>query len=106
MDAKLEEIPEDLWKVARLREETLRGLAGIAQAGSKEIEAAAQALGLRRAYVYRLLAASKKRPQTSTLLPKHRGHPKRGRFLDPKLEAIVEAATYWHSCEALLPAVT
>ena len=63
-----------------------------AHVGRVEIEAAAATLGIRRAYVYRLLAAYRRRPQTSTLVPKHRGRPQTARLLDTKAEAVIQAA--------------
>jgi putative transposase len=53
---------------------------------------AATTLGIRRAYVYRLLAAYRDRPQTSTLVPNHRGRPQNTRVLDAKVEAVIQAA--------------
>jgi putative transposase len=88
----VEEIPEDLWQVACAREAVIRPLAAKPHAGQQEIEAAASALEIRRAYVYRLLAAYRNRPQTSTLVPQHRGRPHQTRFLDAKVEAVMQAA--------------
>lgn len=92
MKTSIEEIPEDLWQVACARETVLRPLATSPHAGRAEIEAAATALGIRRAYVYRLLAAYRRRPQTSTLVPKHRGRPEKARVLDGKVEAVIKSA--------------
>ena len=53
---------------------------------------AAATVGIRRAYLYRLLSAYRQRPQTSTLIPHHRGRRRNTRLLDPKIEFIVQAA--------------
>ena len=92
MKTSVEEIPEELWQVACAREAVIRPLAAAPRVGRLEIEAAATALGIRRAYVYRLLAAYRRRSQTSTLVPKHRGRPQDTRVLDRKVEAVIEAA--------------
>jgi putative transposase len=91
MKASIEEIPEELWQAAWAREAVIRPLAASPHVGRAEIEGAASALGIRRAYVYRLLAAYRRRPQTSTLVPQHRGRPQNARVLDPKVEKVIEA---------------
>src|SRR4051812_21281374 len=92
MKTSIEEIPEELWQVACARETVIRSLAASPHAGRAEIEAAATALGIRRSYIYRLLAAYRRRPQTSTLVPQHRGRPQNSRVLDGKAEAVIESA--------------
>ena len=91
MKTSLEEIPEESWQVACAREAVIRPLAA-SHVARGEIEAAATTLGIRRAYVYRLLATYRQRPQTSTLVPKHRGRPQDTRVLDRKVEAVIDAA--------------
>ena len=93
MKASIEEIPEELWQAAWAREAVIRPLAASPHVGRAEIEGAASALGIRRAYVYRLLAAYRRRPQTSTLVPQHRGRPQNARVLDPKVEKVIEAVS-------------
>jgi len=92
MKTSIEEIPEELWQVACAREAVIRPLAAFTHVGRAEIEAAATTLGIRRAYVYRILAAYRRRPQTSTLVPKHRGRPQNARVLEGKVEAVIESA--------------
>ena len=92
MKTGVEEIPEELWQVACAREAVIRPLAAASHVGRVEMEAAAAALGIRRAYVYRLLAAYRQRPQTSTLVPRNRGRPQDTRVLDRKVEAVIDAA--------------
>jgi putative transposase len=82
-------IPDELWQLACAREAIIRPLASKSQAGRAEIEAAAQALRIRRAYVYRLLAAYRNRPQTSTLIPKHRGRLHQTRVLNAAIQAAI-----------------
>jgi hypothetical protein len=57
-----------------------------------EVDEAARTLGIRRAYVYRLLAAFRKRPRTSTLLPKDEGRKAGTWLVSPQIEQIVEAS--------------
>src|SRR5215472_8726901 len=92
MKTGIEQIREELWQVACAREAVMRPLATSRQIGRAEIEAAAKALEIGRGYVYRLLAAYRRRPQTSTLVPKHRGRPQNTRVLDGKVEAVIESA--------------
>jgi putative transposase len=56
------------------------------------MEEAAKNLGIRRAYVYRLLAAFRERPRSSTLLPKTVGRKAGTRLVSPQIELIVENA--------------
>jgi putative transposase len=91
MTKSVDEIPEQLWQVACAREAVIPPLA-TSHVGRQEIEAAARTLGIRRAYVYRLLAAYRDRPQTSTLVPKHRGRPHDARILTAKVEAVIQGA--------------
>src|SRR4051812_18729449 len=92
MTESVDKVPEELWQVACVREAVIRPLAAIPHPGRKEIEAAATSLGIGRAYMYRLLAAYRDRPQTSTLVAKHRGRPHATRLLDAKVEGIIQAA--------------
>ena len=92
MKTSVEEIPEELWQVACAREAVIRPLAASLHVGRVEIEIAAATLGIRRAYVYRLLAAYRRRPQTSTLVPNHRGRPQNARVLDARIESVIESA--------------
>src|SRR5579863_5320279 len=92
MKTGVEQIPEELWQVACAREAGIRPLAVSRHLGRAEIEAAVAALGIGRAYVYRLLAAYRRRPQTSTLVFKHRGRSQDARVLDAKVEAVIQSA--------------
>jgi putative transposase len=74
------------------RGETLRVLAAKPRLTAREVDEAANGLGLSRAYVYRLLAAFRARPKTSTLLPKTAGRKAGTRFIHSKVELIVENA--------------
>src|SRR3984885_11161394 len=91
MIKSVDEIPEQLWQVACAREAVIRPLA-TSHVGRQEIKPAARTLGIRRDYVYRLLAAYRDRPQTSTLVPKHRGRPHDARILTAKVEAVIQGA--------------
>jgi putative transposase len=92
MKTRIEEIPDELWQLACAREAVVRPLVAAPHIGRAEIEAAAKTLGICRAYVYRLLATYRRRPQTSTLVPKHRGRPQDTCLLDRKVEAVTETA--------------
>ena len=70
MKTSIEEIPEELWQAACAREAVIRPLAASPHVGRAEIEGAASALGIRRAYVYRLLAAYRRRPGVLADCPK------------------------------------
>jgi putative transposase len=74
------------------RSETLRLLAAKPRLTVLEIEEAASKLGIRRAYLYRLLAAFRKRPRTSTLLPKAEGRKAGTWGVSPQIEQVVENA--------------
>ena len=74
------------------RSETLRLLAAKPRLTTLEVDEAARTLGIRRAYVYRLLAAFRKRPRTSTLLPKNEGRKAGTWLVSPQIELIVEGA--------------
>jgi predicted DNA-binding protein (UPF0251 family) len=68
------------------RSETLRLLAAKPRLTMREANEAATELGISRAYLYRLLAAFRMRPRTSTLLLKARGR-KAGTYRFGKLSA-------------------
>jgi putative transposase len=74
------------------RSETLRLLAAKPRLTILDVDEAASTLGIRRAYVYRLLAAFRKRPRTSTLLPKTEGRKAGTWLVSPQIELIVEDA--------------
>ena len=63
----------------------------------------ASKLGVRRAYLYRLLAAFRKRPRTSTLLPKAEGRKAGSRFVSPEIELIVESAIHSFYLQRIKP---
>ena len=72
------------------RSETLRLLAAKPRLTMREADEAATELGIKRAYLYRLLAAFRMRPRTSTLLPKARGRKAGTYLVSPKIELIIE----------------
>ena len=74
------------------RSETLRLLAAKTRLTTREMDEAASRLGIRRAYIYRLLAAFRVRPRTSTLLPKAEGRKTGTRHVSPQIELIIENA--------------
>ena len=76
------------WDSARRREAVIAAIQDPDKAGDQGAEAAAQ-LGVSRRTLYRLLAAYRELPQTSSLLPRRRGTPAGARRIDPKLEAVV-----------------
>jgi putative transposase len=88
----VDDVPHELWQIACAREAVIRPLAAHGRIGRDEIAHAAAALGIGRAYLYRLLSAYRRRPQTSTLIPQHRGRLVDTRVLDAKVEAVIQAA--------------
>jgi putative transposase len=92
MTQSVDDVPHELWQIACAREAVIRPLAARRLVGRDEVASAATSLGIRRAYLYRLLSAYRQRPQTSTLVPQHRGRPHQTRVLDAKIEAVVQAA--------------
>lgn len=92
MTQSVDEVPQELWQIAYAREAVIRPLAAHPRVGRDEINSAAALLGIRRAYLYRLLSAYRQRSQTSILIPKPRGRPHRSRLLDAKVEAVIQAA--------------
>jgi putative transposase len=92
MTQSVDEVPQELWQIACAREAVIRPLAACRRVGRDEVAHAAAALGIGRAYLYRLLSAYRQRPQTSTLIPQHRGRPHHTRVLEAKVEAVIQAA--------------
>jgi hypothetical protein len=80
------------WEVARSREAVIRPLTELSSLTIERVEHAAQALALSRSLVYRLVARYRRRPQTSSLLPRIRGRARRVRRLDPTLESVIQTA--------------
>ena len=92
MKPTVEDVPNELWQMACAREAVIRSLAACDRVGREDVDKAAGSLGIRRAYLYRLLSAYRQRPQTSTLIPHQSGRPRDTRLLDAKIESIVQAA--------------
>jgi putative transposase len=85
-------VSEAATQEALKRSETLRLLVAKPRLTTREVDEAADKLNLSRAYVYRLLAAFRTRPRTSTLLHKTEGRRPGSRFISPEVELIVECA--------------
>jgi len=90
MTESIEEISNELWQAGCSREEVIRPLACLPHARREDIAAAAVRLAVGRATVYKLLAAYRERPQTSTLVPKKPGCPRNVRFLSQAVEKVIE----------------
>jgi putative transposase len=90
----IDEISQDRWERACTLEAVVRRLAGMPSPGVAEIDFAASQLGLKRAYVYKLLARYRACPKTSTLVPGKRGRPCRTRLLDRAVDAVVQASIH------------
>jgi len=86
------DINEDRWAEAVRREATVRSLAARANTTRSEINAAAHALGLSTAQVYRLLGAYRANPVTQSLVMSRPGPAKGHRLLSPEVEAIISTA--------------
>ena len=77
------------WNRARHRESILRPLATQSSLSEADIRLGSKQMGIGRAYFYRLLAAYKLRPQTSTLLPGRDGLAAGTHLLPPGTESLV-----------------
>lgn len=77
------------WGRARHRESILRPLATQGPLSEADIRLASKRMGVGRAYFYRLLAAYKVRPQTSTLLPRRDGLAAGTHLLPAGVESLV-----------------
>jgi putative transposase len=80
---------EASWALARHREAVIRPLADCSPLTIERIDEAAQVLTISRSFVYRLLERYRRRPQTSSLLPRIGGRAPRARQLDRDLESLV-----------------
>ena len=80
--------PEE-WSRARLRETILRTLATQSSLSESDARLASKRMGVGRAYFYRLLAAYRLRPQTSTLLPRAAGRPSGLHLLPAQTESLI-----------------
>jgi hypothetical protein len=88
MTKSLDEIPDELWQVGCTREAVIRPLTAVPAVGRGGSSGFGSPAGLRLQF----LAAYRCRPQTSTLVPKHRVRPHDTRILDAKVEGVIEAA--------------
>jgi hypothetical protein len=80
---------EASWALARRREAIIRPLADCSPLTIERVDEAAQALTISRSFAYRLLERYRRRPQTSSLLPRVGGRAPRARQLDRDLESLV-----------------
>ena len=77
------------WSRARQRETVLRSLVTQSSLSETDIRIASKRMGVRRAYFYRLFAAYKLCPKTSTLLPRAGGRPSGLHLLPAETESLV-----------------
>jgi putative transposase len=91
-DSESDQRPAPPLDEALRRSETLRLLASKPRLTIREMDEAATRLGIRRAYLYRLLAAFRMRPRTSTLLPKAEGRKVGTYLVSPQIELTIEKA--------------
>jgi putative transposase len=87
-----DDVHEEAWREALRREAVIRLLAGRPRLTIAAVDSAATELGLKRARVYRLIAAYRAQAVTSALLTPPRGPQKGIHRLDPKRENLVEEA--------------
>jgi len=80
--------PEE-WSRARHRETILRSPVTQSSLSEADIRLASKRMGVGRAYFYRLLAAYRLRPQTSTLLPRASGRPSGLHLLPARTESLI-----------------
>lgn len=89
----LTRVPDNLWQMAREREQAIRPLVlkRLAYgARGEQLAAAADALGVSLQHFYRLMRAYEADPRAQSLLPKAPGRKTGTRRLDPRVEAIIE----------------
>ena len=77
------------WNRARHRETVLRSLLTQSTLSETDIQIASKQMGVRRAYFYRLFAAYKLCPKTSTLLSRAGGRPSGLHLLPANTESLV-----------------
>jgi len=86
----LHECAEDVdWSHALHRESVLQPLSTRGSLSNEVVKEAAQTIGISRAHFYRLLAAYKQRPQTSTLLGRPNGRVPGVQLLPSKVESLI-----------------
>src|SRR4051794_14502018 len=88
----LEDIPQARWDVASIRESIIKPLVRSPPPSEAEIAQAGKQLNLTRSSIYRLLAAYRKRPQTTTLLPGIVGRRENTRVIAADIEAVMQTA--------------
>ena len=81
-----------VWALGQQRLKVVAALATAERTDKKSIEAAAWELGISRAYCYRLLRRYHENPSVTRLMPQSRGRVSGCRFLNPAVDAVVEAA--------------
>src|SRR3954469_25142096 len=82
-------VGEAAWDLARRREAVIRPLADISPLTVDRVDEAAHALTVSRSFVYRLVARYRRRPKTSSLLPRIPGRPREARQLEPDVETVI-----------------
>jgi putative transposase len=87
----LNEYDAGVWALGERRRKIMAALAAGARTDKQLIEAAASELGISRAYCYRLLRRYRDNPSITALIPQSRGRVAGRRFLDPAIDAVVEA---------------
>ena len=92
MGARLDQIPEPLWKVALRRERVIAPLTLREHVTLGEIEQAAKKLVLRPAMVFRLLARYRRERRTSALIPERRGRKPGSHVLETEQERLIKTA--------------
>jgi putative transposase len=90
--ASKDDVPEEARREALRREAVIRPLAGRPRLTVAAVDAPAEELGLKRARIYRLIAAYRAQAVTSALIPPPPGPHKGSHRLDPERESLVEEA--------------
>jgi putative transposase len=86
------DVCEAAWQEALRREAVIRPLAGRSRLTLAAVDAAAEDLGLKRARIYRLIAAYRAQAMTSALVPPRPGSRQGSRRLDSERESLIEEA--------------
>src|SRR3954453_7161339 len=87
------EVPDDLWGVAREREQVIRPLVSERVRFGVRTElmrSAAAALGITLKHLYTLVQAYAADPRTRSLVPNKGGRATGTKLLDPRVETIIE----------------
>lgn len=94
LGSPLNDIPDELWEIGKAREKIVRELVLNPPPFGARVEAmqaAAAELGITVKQLYQVIRQYKADPRTRSVVPQTGGRPAGLRFLDPRVEEIIEA---------------